>query len=158
MKSLCKSTSKLLSFTIFFSCIVNILVAQDKIRNAKDKFEKKALVGKRSDGSYIVPTSQIIDPAGTTITFPGRPVDLELNPDETILAVKNIYNIVFFDAASQTIKQTLNLPEGGNTFTGIRWSDNGQKVWTTDTRGYLRSAKLQANGMFEWNDEILLPT
>ena len=56
------------------------------------------------------------------------------------------------------MKQTLALPSGGNTFTGIGWSDNGQKVWTTDTRGYLRSAKLQENGLFTWADAILLPS
>ncbi len=126
--------------------------------SGKDKFEKKSLVGKQKNETYIVPTSQIIDPAGTTITFPGRPMDLALNPDETILAVKNLKDIVFFNAVNHTIKQTLELPEGGNTFTGISWSDNGQKVWTTDTRGYLRSAKLQANGLFAWGDEILLPS
>jgi len=124
----------------------------------KDKFEKKSLVGKQKDDSYIVPTSQIIDPAGITITFPGRPTDIALNPGESILAVKNLKDIVFFNVLNQTIQQTLNLPEGGNTFTGIGWSDNGQKVWTTDTRGYLRSAKLQANGSFAWYDEILLPS
>jgi YVTN family beta-propeller protein len=138
-------------------CVVTVSTAQGKAKSGNDKFEKKSLVGKQNDGSYIVPTSQIIDPAGVTITFPGRPVDLALNPGETILAVKNLDNIVFFDAVAQTIRQTLNLPEGGNTFTGIAWSDNGQKVWTTDTRGYLRSAKLQANEMFAWSDEILLP-
>ncbi len=92
------------------------------------KFDKKSLVGKQKDESYIVPTSQIIDPAGTTITFPGRPMDIALNPGETILAVKNLKDIVFFDALNHSIKQTLTLPEGGNTFTGIAWSDNGQKV------------------------------
>ncbi|MFN2439644.1 MAG: alkaline phosphatase family protein [Chitinophagaceae bacterium] len=115
-------------------------------------------MGPQKDETYIVPTSQIIDPAGTTITFPGRPVDLALNPDETTLAVKNLKDIVFFDAANQTIKQTLNLHEGGHSFTGISWSNDGQKVWTTDTRGYLRSAKLQVNGSFAWDDAILLPS
>lgn len=134
------------------------LYAQEIIKPSKDKFDKKSLVGKQKDDSYIVPTSQIIDPAGTTITFPGRPADIALNTDETILAVKNIKDIVFIDAINQTIKQTLALPEGGNTFTGIEWSDNGQKVWTTDTRGYLRSAKLQSDGLFAWSDAILLPS
>jgi len=120
-------------------------------------FEKKSLVGKQKNKGFIVPTSQLIESAGTTVTFPGRPVDLALNPDETILAVKNLKDIVFFDVANQRIKQTLTLKEGGNTFTGIGWSDNGKKVWTTDTRGYLRSAKLQENGLFEWGDQILLP-
>ncbi len=42
----------------------------------------------QSNNSYVVSTSQIIDPAGKTVTFPGRPVDLALNTTETILAVK----------------------------------------------------------------------
>ncbi|HEX7905469.1 MAG TPA: bifunctional YncE family protein/alkaline phosphatase family protein [Chitinophagaceae bacterium] len=159
MIHLSKNAIRAFSFsTLIGCCLVNVSTAQERIKTDKDKFEKKSLVGKQKDGSYIVPTSQIIDPAGTTITFPGRPVDLSLSPDETILAVKNMYNLVFFDAATQTIKQTLSIPEdGGNTFTGIAWSDNGNKVWTTDTRGYLRSAKLQDNGMFAWADAILLP-
>lgn len=144
--------------TLFCCCVATSSNAQEIAKGGKDKFEKKSLVGKQKDGSYIVPTSQIIDPAGATITFPGRPTDLALNPDETILAVKNLEDIIFFDATNHTIKQTLALPKGGNTFTGISWSDNGQKVWTTDTRGYLRSAKLQSNGLFEWSDVILLPS
>ena len=71
-------------------------IAQKLPKAEIDKFDKKSLAGKQVDGSYVVPTSQIIDPAGTTITFPGRPVDLALNPDETILAVKNLKEIVFF--------------------------------------------------------------
>src|SRR4051812_25799238 len=120
MKSLCKNITRPLVFTMLICCIVNILSAQEQIKSAKDKFEKKSLVGKQEDGSYVVPTSQIINPAGITITFPGRPIDLALNPKESILAVKNMDNIVFFDAASQAIMQTLSIPDdGGNTFTGI---------------------------------------
>ena len=124
----------------------------------KDPFKKNSFVGKQANDSYIVQTSQVIDPAGTTVVFPGRPVDLALNPQETILAVKNLNNLVFFDVQTQKIKQTLNLPAGGNTFTGIHWSDEGRKIWTTDTKGFVRSAKLQDNGVFAWSDEILLPT
>ncbi len=104
-----------------------------------------------------MPTSQIIDPAGITITFPGRPVDVALNPNETLVAVKNLRDIVFIEVATLTIKQTLVLPEGGNTFTGVAWSNGGERIWTTDTRGYVRSAK-QVNGLFAWSDAILLPS
>lgn len=134
------------------------LVQGQAQRTGKAKFDRKSIVGQQKNTSYVVPTSQIIDPAGMTVTFPGRPVDLALNPDETILAVKNLSDIVFFDTAGQTIRQTLKLPKGGNTFTGIGWSDKGKKVWTTDSRGFLRSAKMLDNGQFAWNDEILLPT
>ncbi len=145
------------SIVFFISLLagVSCLFAQEPVM---DKFNKNSLVGKQIDESYVVPTSQIIDPAGTTVTFPGRPVDVALNPGETILAVKNLRDIVFFDVATLSILQTLQLKEGGNTFTGICWSDSGQKVWTTDTRGYVRSAKMQSGGTFAWSDEILLPT
>jgi hypothetical protein len=38
-------------------------------KSAKDNFEKKSLVGKQKDESYVVPTSQIIYPAGTIFSF-----------------------------------------------------------------------------------------
>jgi hypothetical protein len=43
--------------------------------------------------------------------------------------------------------QTLKLPAGGHSFNGITWSSDDQKVWTTDSRGYLRSAKLTTAAM-----------
>jgi len=129
----------------------------EALRKAPDAYFEKAFVGPQDDGTYIVATSQRIDPAGVHITFPGRPVDLALAPDESIVAVKNINNIVFINPLTKEIIQTLALPKGGNTFTGIIWSDAGQKVWTTDTRGRLRAAEKQENGSFAWTIEILLP-
>jgi YVTN family beta-propeller protein len=123
---------------------------------SKDKFKSNSVVGAQEDNTRIVATSQIIDPAGETISFPGRPVDLALNNSGTVLAVKNISSIVFMSAEKQTVMQTLKLPAGGHSFTGITWSADDQKVWTTDTRGYLRSAKL-INGSYAWDDAILLP-
>lgn len=127
------------------------------LQQAPDAYFERAFVGPQDDGTYIVATSQRIDPAGENITFSGRPVDLALNPDESILAVKNINNLVFINPSSNEIIQTLPLPKGGNTFTGIGWSDAGQKVWTTDTRGKLRAAEKNEDGNFDWTVEILLP-
>lgn len=147
----------LLAIGLLFSLLWIFPSHSEAQKKQKDTFEKKSKVGKQENNSYIVQTSQVIDPAGKTVVFPGRPVDLALNPEESVLAVKNLNNIIFFDVSSQTVKQTLNLPSGGNTFTGICWSDNGRKVWTTDTKGYIRSAELKDNGEFAWSDEILLP-
>lgn len=129
----------------------------EALQKAPDAFFERALVGPQNDGTYIVATTQRIDPAGENIIFEGRPVALALNTDETILAVKNMKDMVFMDAASGKISQTLKIPKGGNTFTGILWSDHGEKVWTTDTKGKLRSAKKQEDGSFDWEDEILMP-
>lgn len=130
---------------------------EEALQKAPDAYFEKAFVGPQDDGTYIVATSQRIDPAGENIIFPGRPVDLALNADESILAVKNINNIVFIKPSTKEILQTLRLPKGGNTFTGIVWSNSDQKVWITDTRGRLRAAKKNEEGNFDWTVEILLP-
>ena len=129
----------------------------DLFEKTRDKFPKDAKVGPQDDSTHIVATSQIIDPAGVTKIFPGRPVDLALNSAGTILAVKNINSIVFMDAVNHQIIQTLKLPAGGHTFNGIAWTDNDQKVWTSDTKGFVRSAKASAKGEFTWDDAILIP-
>lgn len=148
-------------FTFFFACGTKeekqVPWLDQVLHNSPDPFFERALVGPQEDGTYIVATTQRIDPAGENITFQGRPVDLALNPDESTLTVKNMSDIVFIDTKSHEIIQTLGIPKGGNTFTGIAWSDHGQKVWTTDTKGKLRAATKQESGSFEWTDEILLP-
>src|SRR6476646_569046 len=97
---LMKRSYQILFISIALNINTTISHAQTDLKKAKPRFENGARVGKQKDGSYIVPTSQVIDPAGTTVTFSGRPVDLALNPTETILAVKNMYDIVFFDATT----------------------------------------------------------
>src|SRR4051795_6504281 len=66
-------------------------------------------VGVQPDGRIVVPTNQILQPAGKQVTFPGRPVDLLLIEDGKTLVAKNMKNLVFIDAASGAVKQTLAL-------------------------------------------------
>lgn len=120
-------------------------------------FNTASSVGPQADGSYVVATSQTIQPAGKTILFPGRPTDLAMNPSETVLAIKNKSDIVLIDLSDNEIEQTLDLPSGGNTYVGIAWSADGKSVWTTDTKGYLRSARMEDSGSMAWDEEILLP-
>ena len=118
---------------------------------------KEYLVGPQSNESFVVATSQIIDPAGETIVFPGRPVDQALNQEETILAVKNMQNIVFFNIRTRSISQTLKIPGSGSSYNGIGWEPGENKVWVTDSRGSLRSARMGNDSLFAWMDEIKLP-
>ncbi|HZG24183.1 MAG TPA: hypothetical protein VEZ17_06355, partial [Chitinophagaceae bacterium] len=123
-----------------------------------DTFPHNALVGRQDDGRYIVGTSQVIDPAGVSQSFPGRPVDLALNQDETIMAVKNMSGIVFFDVKKRSIIQTLELPKNvGHTYNGIAWAPGNKSVWTSDSRGFLRSASVGDGGLFAWDNVIELP-
>lgn len=152
-------TGAILLFVMLYGC--NKKQDQDgypaDFLSAEDSFNTASLVGPQADGSYVVATSQTIQPAGKTILFPGRPTDLAMNPSETMLAIKNKSDIVLLDLSNHEINQTLKLPSGGNTYVGIAWSADGKSVWTTDTQGYLRSASIEDSGLMAWDEEILLP-
>lgn len=131
-----------------------------------EDFLRKAVVGPQDDGTFVVATTQTIAPAGVSVTFPGRPTDLAITPDGTLLAVKTTgraatsaknADIVFIDVASREIIQTLELPSGQNSFHGLVWNSDGQTLWTTDATNYLRSACRGEEGTMEWRDAIVLP-
>ena len=118
----------------------------------------QAVVGPRGDGAYVVPTTQLVSPAGKTVLFPGRPVSVALSPDGRLLAVKNMNNLVFFDMNKQEIAQTLPFPEKmGASFCGIAWSSEGRVVWATTATNQLLGASRKENGLFQWDKKILLP-
>lgn len=129
----------------------------ESIISKKDVFDSKSKVGPGEDDSYLVSTSQIIDPAGVSVVFPGRPVDLALNAAGTILAVKNMQDIVFFNTETHIIIQTLRLPRGGSSFNGIGWTSDEDELWITDGRGSLRSISKGENNLYSWKKEFVLP-
>src|SRR5262249_10688542 len=67
-------------------------------------------VGRQPDGRIVVPTNQILNPAGVQVTFPGRPVDLALAEGGATLVVMNMKDLVFIDVAKGKVKQTLDIP------------------------------------------------
>ncbi|MCC6154617.1 MAG: hypothetical protein IT367_12700, partial [Candidatus Hydrogenedentes bacterium] len=73
------------------------------LRSGPDAFLAKAAVGPQDDGTYVVPTTQRIAPAGEQVLFPGRPVGLAFSPDGSVLAIKGRQDIVLVDTASKTI-------------------------------------------------------
>lgn len=129
----------------------------DVLQMEPDVAFHKAVVGPQEDGTYVVATTQRIDPAGESVAFEGRPVDLALSPDEGTLAVKNRHELVLIDVASREVTQKLRLPKGGSSWTGVAWARDGSMVWTTGTDGTFRSAARQEDGSFAWKDEFAMP-
>ena len=76
-----------------------LAVSSRASRIAADYEQDRLKVGLQPDGRIVVPTNQILSPAGTQIKFPGRPVDLALLPDGLTLVVKNRNNLLFVDLA-----------------------------------------------------------
>src|SRR3984893_4415211 len=71
-------------------------------------------VGVQPDGRIVVPTNQVLRPAGKQIEFPGRPVDLAFADQGKTLVVKNQRDLVFSDVATLRVKQVLELPKKGD--------------------------------------------
>ena len=75
----------------------------------------------------LVPTDQKLAPAGQTVNFPARPLDLALSGNE--LAVKTSHGLLFVDVRTGKIDQTLALPERSGRLpqeSRWKWSDRNR--------------------------------
>jgi YVTN family beta-propeller protein len=120
-------------------------------------------VGVQADGRIVVPTNQILKPAGKQITFPGRPVDLAFTEDGRTLIVKNMRDLVFLDVATATIQQTLKLPippkaDPKPGFSVVGLAVRGESIYATDAQGQVRIAQRAADGNYDWTTPIDLAT
>lgn len=125
-------------------------------------------VGRQADGTVVVPTNQILAPAGTQVTFPGRPVDVSLIDDGKTLVVKNMRDLVFIDVATAKIKQTLSIAAKplkevstpkeakGSGFSVVGILAVGDLIYVTDVANNVRIAKRQADGSYAWGNSLLL--
>src|SRR5262245_24742307 len=118
-------------------------------------------VGVQPDGRIVVPTNQILKPAGKQILFPGRPVDLAFDQDEKVLIVKNMRSLVFVDLTSPEYRifQTLSLPEGGQPRPGFSVYGlvvHKNKVYASDTLHHVRVAVRKNDGSYAWDKHIEL--
>jgi YVTN family beta-propeller protein len=110
-------------------------------------------VGVQPDGRIVVPTNQIIKPAGRQILFPGRPVDLAFDQDGKVLVVKNMRSLVFIDVASERVFQKLSLPEGGDPRPGFSVCGlvvHKNRIYASDAQDLVRVAVRKADGSYEW--------
>jgi YVTN family beta-propeller protein len=137
-------------------------------------------VGRQPDGRVVVPTNQILDPAGVQVTFPGRPVDLALAEDGATLVVMNMKDLVFIDVAKGKVTQTLDLPsdppspfnpheamkkpiapdgKGHHVPVGLSVVGllvQGERVYVSDSQNQVRQARRGPDGQYAWADGIPL--
>src|SRR5262249_21600676 len=116
-------------------------------------------VGVQPDGRIVVPTNQILKPAGTQVTFPGRPVDLAF-ADGNTLVIKNMKNLVFLDAKEGKVVQTLPLSEakGATTKSGfsiVGLLVDGKRVYVSDAQMNVRVA-VREGDKYTWADNLEL--
>jgi hypothetical protein len=117
-------------------------------------------VGVQPDGRILVPTNQFLSPAGRQVTFPGRPVDLILIDDGRTLVVKNMRDLLFVDAATGQVRQTLTLPgpsgSRGVGFSAVGLLALGDRILATDTQSAVRVAVRRPDGKYAWAEPLKL--
>ena len=114
-------------------------------------------VGPSLTGGQIVSTYQALHPAGQSLEFTGRPVDLVLSPDGGTLYVKDNRGLVIIDVATWKIRQELKFPAGAGSTHGIVVTRDGTRVLVTTAQNTLWEAKLGAANQLSWGQKIALP-
>ncbi|HEX2999970.1 MAG TPA: bifunctional YncE family protein/alkaline phosphatase family protein [Armatimonadota bacterium] len=110
--------------------------------------------GPHKDGSYLVPTRQVIHPAGDVVTYPGRPVDLAMTPDGRFLYAKDNRGVVAVDAKQWKVIQQLK--EGGASLHGILVAPDGRRLYATDAGAKLREWEIADDGTLRLQRAISL--
>ncbi len=119
--------------------------------------EKNLMVGPQPDGSVLVPTNQLLRPAGLQVYFPGRPVDLAMTPDKKLLVVKNRLSLDIIRIRDRAILQSLSMEETGSSFTGLIVAEDGRRIFVTDAEDRLHIAGLDGHLIMQWQDAVKLP-
>lgn len=133
------------------------LVAFSSCNNRKEEALIDLKVGPQPDGSILVPSNQLLRPAGLQIDLPGRPVDLALTPDGRYLIVKNKNDLDLIRIADRTVLQTLPFKHGGASFTGLCLSPDGKQVYVTDSENRVCIASIDENNTMHWQEPVILP-
>jgi len=127
---------------------------------AKPEFDyDRARVGVLDDGRVVVPTNQVLSPAGWQVEFPGRPTDLALSPDGRHLAVLNRYNIVLIDIDKREVVQTVRYKtrRGGGSYKGILYSPDGKRLYASCIRGTIEVFDVGEDGRLLAAEPIKIP-
>src|SRR3954471_12547114 len=136
--------------------VVTVLApSRDGAADERDRLK----VGLQPDGRIVVPTNQILQPAGRQVTFPGRPVDLLLIDDGKTLVAKNMKDLVFIDPTTGAIKQTLPMSAskaltGG--FSAVGLVAAGDRVLVSTSQNAVGVARRRDGGNFVWADPLTL--
>ena len=137
---------------LFFS----ILLIQCGVKTSETSESSNKVIGPQPDGSILVPTNQLLRPAGFQIQFHGRPVDLAISPDGKWMAVLNKNHLELIQVNDRTIFQRLEIKKGGS-YNGLAFSEDGKKIYVSQSRNHIFIAEMNDYNVLTWSDEIKFP-
>ena len=140
-----------------FSALVIVILLVAVNQSVGQKNNEKQQVGIQADGSILVPTNQLLRPAGFQVYMPGRPVDLVTVTGKNLIAVKNKNTLDLIRVSDRTILQSLVIPRSGSSVTGIYYSEKNKCIYLTGAGNKIHIAKLNESNIIKWETPILLP-
>ncbi len=113
---------------------------------------------KDSAGGVIVTTEQSIHPAGKSVAFHGRPVDLAMSPEGKFIYAKSNASLIVIDAANWSVRQNLKYAkeDGGASMHGIVVSPDGKDLYVT-LQSYIEHGSVNSEGTLKWEKRIPIP-
>ncbi|HEX4591122.1 MAG TPA: beta-propeller fold lactonase family protein, partial [Gemmataceae bacterium] len=117
-------------------------------------------VGVQPDGRIVVPTNQILQPAGRQVAFPGRPVALAVLDGGKTLVVKSMRELLFINVADGRIKETLPTPGRGKDragFSVVGMAVHDGQVYATTADKNVFVARRGSDGHYQWDEPFTLP-
>ncbi len=133
--------------------LVSLLFIQCSDKTEKKTVENIRMVGPQPDGSILVPTNQLLRPAGFQIQFHGRPVDMALSPNGKWMAILNKNHLELIQVNDRTIFQRLEIKKGGS-YNGVTFSEDGRKIYVSQSRNHIFIAEMNDDDVLNWSDEI----
>lgn len=135
--------------TIVALLVIGIIAAGNGAVTAQ--YSPKQQVGRQPDGKVVLPTNQVLHPAGQQVEFRGRPIAVTLSPDRKTAAFLNgAYRaIILVDPATGTIKQEFAAAGSSASFDGILYSSDGKTLYASQANGRLIIAKVADDGTLE---------
>lgn len=114
-------------------------------------------VGPLPASGHLTATHQLLHPAGQSVEFSGRPVDLALSPDGRTLYVKDNRGFQVIDTATWKIRQTLAFNGGGGSVHGLVVTRDGSRLYATTAQDFLWEAKVATDGKLELGRKLAFP-
>jgi len=119
--------------------------------------ESDTPVGPRAQGGHVLPTRQVVEPAGTTLAFDGRPLDLVLSADGRFVFVKEKSSVLTLDARSMTLLCRYRAEKLSCSMHGLALARAGDKLYLTGTEDQLFELAVAADGSLAASRTLPLP-
>jgi len=87
-------------------------------------------LGKQPGGAWLIPSNQMVQPAGVTVEIQGRPVDVALDGERGVLAVLNSRGVEIRDAVSGAMVGEVK--SRSTSYAGVAFRPGTQEVWASE--------------------------